>query len=203
MTKTKWLAAGIVVLLGASGAYAQSANATQSGTSSTSLGDAARAARKSKPKSDTSRHFDNDNLPVNEQLSVVGPDPSTATSGDQKIAQNGTADQKAAADEKQKNADELQQKIADQKAKIDGMNHELDLDQREYRLRAAAFYGDAGAQLRNAAQWSKDDTQYKADIDQKQKAIAAAQQELTDLQEQARKAGIKSKDSDSDKDKNK
>ena len=69
-------------------------------------------------------------------------------------------------------------------------------------LRAAAFYGDAGAQLRNSAQWSKDDAQYKSDMDSKQKAIAAAQQELSDLQEQARKSGIREKqDSDEEKEK--
>ena len=68
-------------------------------------------------------------------------------------------------------------------------------------MRAATFYGDAGAQLRNSAQWSKDDAQYKSDMESKQKALTAAQQELSDLQEQARKAGVKEKESDSDKDK--
>ena len=76
------------------------------------------------------------------------------------------------------------------KRKIDSLNHELDLDQREYRLRAAAQYGDAGNRLRNAAQWDKEDAQYKSDIDAKQKALDAAQQELDEMQEQARKAGI-------------
>ena len=95
----------------------------------------------------------------------------------------------------------MQAKIDEQKSKIDALNHELQLDQREYRLRAAQFYGDAGAQLRNSAQWSKDDAQYKSDMDSKQKAIAAAQQQLSDLQEQARKAGMREKESDSDKEK--
>ena len=181
------------ILLGTTGASAQS------------LGDYARQARKNKPKTDTSRHYDNDNLPVNEQLSVVGPDPSAATGGDQKTATATTAatDPKAAQADRQKAGDEIKQKIDDQKSKLDALNHELDLSQREYRLRAATFYGDAGAQLRNSAQWSKDDTQYKSDMDSKQKAIAAAQQQLSDLQEQARKAGVREKESDSDKEKEK
>jgi hypothetical protein len=176
------------------------------GASAQSLGDYARQARKNKPKTDTtSRYYDNDNLPVNEQLSVVGPDPSAATGGDQKTATATTAatDPKAAQADRQKAGDEIKQKIDDQKSKLDALNHELDLSQREYRLRAATFYGDAGAQLRNSAQWSKDDTQYKSDMDSKQKAIAAAQQQLSDLQEQARKAGMREKESDSDKEKEK
>ena len=175
------------------------------GASAQSLGDYARQARKNKPKTDTtSRHYDNDNLPVNEQLSVVGPEPA-ATAGDQKTATATTAatDPKAAQADRQKAVDEIKQKIDDQKSKLDALNHELDLSQREYRLRAATFYGDAGAQLRNSAQWSKDDTQYKSDMDSKQKAIAAAQQQLSDLQEQARKAGMREKESDSDKEKEK
>jgi hypothetical protein len=186
------------ILLGTTGASAQS------------LGDYARQARKNKPKTETtSRHYDNDNLPVNEQLSVVGPDPSAATAGDQKTAtatataQTGATDPKAAQADRQKAVDEIKQKMDDQKSKLDALNHELDLSQREYRLRAATFYGDAGAQLRNSAQWSKDDTQYKSDMDSKQKAIAAAQQQLSDLQEQARKAGMREKESDSDKEKEK
>ena len=177
------------------------------GASAQSLGDYARQARKNKPKTDTSRHYDNDNLPVNEQLSVVGPDPSASTGGDQKTAtataQTAATDPKAAQADRQKAVDEIKQKIDDQKSKIAELTHELDLDQREYRLRAATFYGDAGAQLRNSAQWSKDDAQYKSDLDSKQKAITAAQQQLGDLQEQARKAGMKEKDSDSSKDSDK
>jgi hypothetical protein len=188
MKRTTGLVIATLVLLGASAAFAQS------------LGDYARQARKNKPKTDTSRHYDNDNLPTNEQLSVVGPEPSASTGGDQKTAtaQTAATDPKAAQADRQKAVDEIKQKMDDQKSKLDALNHELELDQREYRLRAATFYGDAGAQLRNSAQWSKDDAQYKSDMDSKQKAIAAAQQQLSDLQEQARKAGMREKESDKD-----
>ena len=66
MKHMKHMAIGTLLLLGVSGAAAQS------------LGDYARAARKSKTKaepSSASRHFDNDNLPTTEHLSVVGPPP--------------------------------------------------------------------------------------------------------------------------------
>ena len=160
------------------------------------LGDVARSVRKNKPQSDTpTRYFDNDNLPSNTQLSVVGPAPSKDNaSGDDAKAKMAEADrQRAVAD--------IQGKIDQQKSKIAALTHELDLDQREYRLRAAAFYGDAGNRLRDSAQWSKDDAQYKSDMDSKQKAIADAQQQLNELQEQARKAGVKEKESDSDQQK--
>jgi len=84
------------------------------------------------------------------------------------------------------------------KRKIDSLSHELDLEQREYRLRAAAFYGDAGTRLRNATQFDKDDAQYKSDVEGKQKAIDDAKQQLSELQEQAQKAGVVEKEKDSD-----
>lgn len=192
-----------LLLLGASAA-AQSSSAS----STQSLGDAARAARKNKPQSETAtRHYDNDNLPTNETLSVVGPEPSAQSSSGQQTGQAATqqtaaqqstsaADTKAAGEQRQQSADEMQSKLDTQKAKVDQMAHELDLDQREYRLRAAAFYSDAGNRLRNAAQWDKDDAQYKTDMESKQKALDEAKAQLADLQEQARKAGMRQKEND-------
>jgi hypothetical protein len=194
MKHTKLMAIGTLLLLGVSGAAAQS------------LGDYARAARKKKVEpTSTTRHYDNDNLPTNETLSVVGPPPpapanagpgaaNTSSTPATKVA----ADPAAAAAERKKTADELTKKLDQQKQKIDSLNRELDIDQREHRLRAAAFYGDAGTRLRNSAQYDKDDAQYKSDVDGKQKAVAAAQQELDQMQEQARKAGIVEKDKDKD-----
>jgi hypothetical protein len=197
MKHTKLMAIVSLLLLGVSGATAQS------------LGDYARTARKNKSgTSAASRHYDNDNLPTDQQLSVVGP-PATADAA--AAAATATASPAAAAAtnpatakaDRQKAADEWKTKLDKQKDKIAALNHELDLDQREYRLKAATFYGDAGERLRNAAQWDKEDTQYKSDIESKQKALDAARQELDELQEQARKAGIAEKDKDSDKDSDK
>lgn len=186
-----WMSIAALILLGVSGASAQS------------LGDYARNARKNKPQSDTaSRHYDNDNLPTHEQLSVVGPEAPAAAKGEQNpanAAKTQARDTKAAETERQQAADALQKQIDAQKDKIAALSHEFDLDQREYRLRAASFYGDAGNRLRNAGQWDKEDAQYKSDMDSKQKAIDAAKQQLDSLQEQARKAGMKQPESDSDK----
>lgn len=181
----KKIAIGTLLLLGVSGTAAAQ-----------SLGDYARAIRKNKPEpSATTRHFDNDNLPTDQTLSVVGPPP--AANANSAPATTATAsDPAAAAAERQKSADAWKDKLAKQQEKINSLNHELDLDQRENRLRAASYYADAGSRLRDAAATDKQDGDYKSDVDAKQKAIEAAQQELSEMQEQARKDGVKQKDDD-------
>ena len=62
--------------------------------------------------------------------------------------------------------------------------------QREYRLRAAAMYADAGNRMRNQVAWDKEDAQYKQRIADKQKVVEDAKQKVEDLQEQARKSGV-------------
>jgi hypothetical protein len=187
-----WLAVGVMAGLLVATAGAQT----------DSLGDYARTARKGKEKqAAASRKFDNDNLPKNDALSVVGnvaqePAPGAANSGD-KAASSGDkteaqpAPATSAADQ-QKLYDQWKQRIAEQKNQIDMLSRELDVVQREYRLRAAAFYADAGNRLRNSGAWDKEDAQYKQQIAAKQKALDAAKQQLEDLQEQARKAGVPS-----------
>jgi hypothetical protein len=177
---------------------------------SQSLGDYARAVRKDK-KPSTPKQYDNDNLPVNEKLSVVGNTSADASvpSGDAKTSKDGdqpgndsdgkTADQKKLepkADEtpEQREAryNGWKENISKEKGEMDHASKELDLLQREYRLRAAAFYGDAGVRLRNSAEWDKENAQYQQQIADKQKDVEAAKQKIEDLQDQARKAGVPS-----------
>ena len=202
MKHMKRVAIATLLLLGVSGAAAQS------------LGDYARAVRKNKAEpTSTSHHYDNDNLPTTDHLSVVGPPPvedsaaapESGKANSEPNAKGEAPDPAKAAAERQKTQDEWKKKLDKQQEKIDSLSHDLDLDQREYRLRAAAMYSDAGNRLRNVAQWDKDDAQYKTDIDAKQKAVNAARQELDQMQEEARKAGIveKDKEKDADKDKDK
>jgi len=183
MKRILWMAIGALLVFGVNVASAQS------------LGDVARSARKGKTQQSAANHkYDNDNLPKDDHLSVVGP--ATANSG--AIAPDGTtpqaqpqpqADPKAAAEERQRQDDEWKTKIDEQQQKVDGLAHELDLTQREYKLRAVAMYSDAGNRLRNSANWDKEDADFKKQIEDKQKALDAAKQELSDIREQARKAG--------------
>jgi hypothetical protein len=188
MKHTKCMAIGTLLLLGVSAATAQS------------LGDYARSVRKNKPDTPSAtRHFDNDNLPTDQTLSVVGPPPTADDSAASKAASDSApkapSDPAAAAADRQKAADEWKEKLDKQKEKIDSLNHELDLDQREYRLHQAAYVSDPTIASRNG-QFDKELTDERNDMDAKQKAIADAKQQLDDLQEQARKAGVAQKDPD-------
>jgi hypothetical protein len=193
MKRTLWMAIGVLLLFGSSLASAQS------------LGEAARATRKGKAQqSATNHHYDNDNLPVNDKVSVVGPAPAANANSANPTADGSNqtqaaplvppADPKLAAADRQKAADEWKDKLAAQKSKMESLSHELDLTQREYRLRAVAQYSDAGNRLRNSANWDKEDADFKKQLEEKQKAVDAAKQELETMQEQARKAGIRERE---------
>jgi len=208
-----WLNAAVVACLLATLAVAQS---------DPPLGDYARQARKDKTqKPAAAKQFDNDNLPKNDKLSVVGEAPqetaavspdsdeeTPAASPDSESGATASAepsDKKDQAEEqktkttpgesqedRQKVYDDWKQKIAHQKDQIDLMTRELEVAQKEYQLRAAAFYADAGNRLRNSGSWDKEDTQYKQDIADKQKALDTAKQKLEDMDEEARKSGVPS-----------
>ncbi len=173
-----------------------------------SLGEYARQVRKTSDATSKPKVFDNDNLPKNDHLSVVGKpaEPETAQPKADQAAAPDAANQPA---EEKKPAtaanpgnvpsdpkareEALKQwsdKIAKQKDQIDLMNRELDVLQREYQIRAAAMYADVGNRLRNSADWDKQDAQYKQQIADKQKAIEDAKQKMDDMEEEARKAGV-------------
>jgi hypothetical protein len=162
-----------------------------------SLGDYARkvvhkdpSAPKAKPKV-----YDNDNLPTDDKLSVVGEQSAANAGGPAPGDGKNAAGAKPAEDDaakKQAAWKGWQEKLTAQKDQIDLASRELDVLQREYQLRAAAVYADAGNRLRNSAQWDKEDADYKQKIADKQKAVDTAKQKLADMQEEARKDGVPS-----------
>ena len=191
MKRILCMTVGAFLLLAVSGAAAQS------------LGDVARSARKGKLQQvSAKRQYDNDNLPKGDHLSVVGPAPAddantvgpSVDGNGQPVQAAPTVDPNAAAEDRKKAADEWKDKLSGQKEKIDSLSHELELTEREYRLRAVAMYSDAGNRLRSSATWDKEDADYKKQLEDKQKAVDAAKKELEDLNEQARKAGAAPKD---------
>ena len=185
---------------------------TLAGAQSEPLGDYARAVRKEKKqeKLESGKHFDNDNLPKTDTLSVVGKAadqsaPNSSDAASQAAQDKAQTDQKAddsaklgeskpgePAKERQKMYDEWKKKITAQQEQVNLLTREMDVMQREYRLRAAAFYADAGNRLRNAGSWDKEDAQYKQQLAEKQKTLDTAKEELQDLRERARKAGVPS-----------
>lgn len=174
------------------GAQTQSQSQSQTGDQ-TNLGDYARKARKdTTPAKSKPKVYDNDNIPKDDSLSVVGPS-AEATTATAENGDNAANDAKATQDEQAKKQalwKDWQSKISAQKDQIDLMSRELDVLQKEYQLRAAAMYADVGNRLRNSASWDKEDADYKQKIADKQKALDDGKQKLEDLQEEARKAGV-------------
>jgi hypothetical protein len=243
---------GIVLSLGLLGLSA-AAQAPASGTDSSngsSLGDYAKQIRKS-PSTQQKKVFDNDNLPTDDKLSIVGPPPAqhdntksdspdtnsaseaktsteTKATNDTKASPEGkpaeskstddkTSDNKTSTDSaaksdaaaktdsstktdskasdkdaaaKQQAIKQWTDKLTSQKQQIDLAARELDVLQREYQIRAAAMYADAGNRMRNQADWDKQDADYKQQIADKQKALEDAKSKMDDMQEDARKAGV-------------
>ena len=210
------LSLGLLTLVAVAQSQTQPNSPSQTSQGS-SLGDYARQVRKDAPPKAKPKVFDNDNLPTEDKLSIVGPatptPPPAQNTGEAKPGEEaakasqpgGTApasgeakapvpstSPKLAEEEaaRQAKLKEWQQKITAQKDQIDLLQRELDVFQREYQIRAAAFYADAGNRLRNSGNWDKQDAQYKEQIADKQKAIDDAKQKLEDLEEEARRAGV-------------
>jgi hypothetical protein len=183
------LALALSTALLASMAVAQT---TAPAPSQSSLGDYARKIRKD-PGTAKARPkvFDNDNLPTEDKLSVIGEKSADSATGAPAESAAGTsADDDQA--KKQAGWKSWQTKLTAQKDQIDLATRELDVLQREYQLRAAAMYADAGNRMRNSAEWDKQDADYKQKIADKQKAVEDAKSKLTDMQEEARKDGVPS-----------
>jgi hypothetical protein len=208
---------GVVLLLGlavVASAQNQSQPAEAGSSSGTPLGDYARHVRKDSGATSKPKVFDNDNLPREDKLSVVGkpstgenpapesrPEEAAAPAAQSGESKPGAAEAKATANPGPVQGDEATRKeaikqwsdkIDSQQQQIDLAQRELDVTQREYQVRAAAMYADAGNRLRNSAEWDKQDAQYKQQLADKQKALDDAKQKLDDMKEDARKAGVPS-----------
>jgi hypothetical protein len=185
------------------------------GAQESGLADYARQMRKQKEhQAPATKKFDNDNLPATDRLSVVGQEPSadpnaaagvnndanassnagtgaaTATPADQATASPAKTPAEDEAAKKKQLFEDWKKKIQGQQGQVDLLTRELDVLNREYRLRAATFYADAGNRLRNSGSWDKQDAEFKDQIAAKQKQLDDAKKQLDDLQEKARKAGV-------------
>lgn len=173
-------------------------------TAQQSLGDAARAARTQKPRTATNKP-----TITNESLSnLTGPMTSATVSNGNAPSSDSTkpadaaksadasaagaakpAEEKDEATKKDEQKKQLADDIAKTQAEVAQLTRELDVLQRENRMRAATYYADAGNRLRNEQQYAAQDRQYQSDIQAKQQAINAAKTKLEGLQEQSRRLG--------------
>lgn len=215
-----------------SSAKNQDQDQSQSGSS---LGDYARQVRKEGAPTAKAKLkvFDNDNLPREDKLSVIGqpaqapsdsaaetkpaePNASAPAAGEAKPSSETKSETQAPKSEAQTSKSEAQankpeakskppeddaaakqaawkqwqERLAGQRSQIELLTRELDVLQREYQIRAAAFYADAGNRLRNSGAWDKTDADYKQQIADKTKALEDAKQKLDDMEDEARKAGV-------------
>lgn len=194
------------------------AGAQTQASSSPSLGDYARAVKKTKsPEKNSGKVYDNDNLPNSSSLSVVGQttttdaeqekdkDPGSQAKEGDKTADGKTADGKSETDKKGdkaaqlkagQGAEERQKALAAWKAKLDEqksqvslLTRELDVLQREHDIKATEFNGDTARRVQNPSGFAAEDAKYKKQIAEKQKAVDAAKGKLSEMQEEARKSG--------------
>ena len=164
-----------------------------------SLGDTARKLRQKKPAETSPKVITNDDL----REAPPAAAPPEAKSESAEASKNPADDKDKDAAEKAKKSDpeadqakldaEWTKKIDDQKQKIADAARELDLLQRENKLRAAAYYADAGTRLRNQQSYAEQDRKYQSDIADKQKALDDAKAKLADIEEEARKDGASAK----------
>jgi polyhydroxyalkanoate synthesis regulator phasin len=162
-----------------------------------SLGDVAREQRKKKAdKPVPTKVYTDDDIPSDNRLkdkpaeapanpaaSPDGKNPDAKAAGDKKPAPGSV-------DEYKEKAAEWKKKIDAQKKVVEGLQQQLDGLQQQYRLRATAYYTDAGLRLRDGgSKWGDDEQSFRKAIDEKQKEVDAAKQKLADLQDEAHRAG--------------
>jgi hypothetical protein len=154
--------------------------------SAQSLGETARKER-TKQKPQAAKVITNDDIP-----SVDTPRGVAAAADKKDDADGKDADKKkdVSAEDKLKEMQAWKAKLAAQDTKIKDLDHEINLMEREHKLREAVFYADAGTRVRDERMWFDQERKYQADLSTKQKALAAERNKLDDLKESARKSGV-------------
>jgi hypothetical protein len=150
---------------------------------SESLGDIARQQRAGKkaPK----KVITNDDLP-SAPAAASPAAPAAATPAPAAKA----APQKDLADEYQKSQQDFRARYLAQKQQVEKLQADIAAMQRDYQQRVAGYYADAGNRLRDDKAWADKQRKFDSDIAEKQKKLDQARQELDNIKEQARRAGI-------------
>jgi len=166
-------------------------------TQSQPLGDYARAVKKTKRVEKSAKTYDNDNLPENGKVSVVGAaSPESTSANDDKTDSSKKADDSPqlkdgqSSEDRQKAIGDWKQKIEDQKGKVDLLSREVDVLQRELQVKKADFNSSTARTVQNPRGFDEEEAKYKQQIADKQKVLDEAKGKLTEFQEQARKSGV-------------
>jgi hypothetical protein len=187
-----FLAAALLFASGMSIGRAQDTSATNSGTQPDSLGDLARKARaQKKDPGKPAKVFTNDDIGgLKGTISVVGTDPSQASTAD-KAAEKAEDNKKTPDDSKKDGAkDETywRAKFAAARKTLADDTKELDILQREFNLKQQQYSQDPN--------WAMHEQNTRADINKTRDAIDAKKQDvekdkqaLSNLEDELRKAG--------------
>jgi len=181
-------AAGFLLAGGIAGAQEQQSSQTaqQAGqTSQGSVADAARKAREQQKKNDTApvKTYSNDDLAnVKGDVSTVGNAPEEKKADDEKPG----AEAKPA--EAKKDEKYWRKRFADLRTKIADTEKEIDVLQRELEVAQKQYYPDPNVALQQ--QYSREDINKKTKaIDDKKQELSGLNQQMSDLQDELRKAG--------------
>jgi cytoskeletal protein RodZ len=87
-------------------------------------------------------------------------------------------------------AKEVKTRVAAQRGAVELIEREISVMEREYKLRASSYYADAGLRLRDDRRWQEDEKKYNAELDAKKQKLAKAKDELNQIIDLARRAGI-------------
>ena len=183
---------GIILLLPAGPAFAQSAAApapaAQSQSSSDALAAAAKRAREDKPdQTKTARVWDNDNIPkAGHEISVIGQKDEAAADGTVDAAAGAPANAPAAASGAPENAGKggghLHAQIDAAKEKLASLRTDLELMQRTLVLDSQMYYGkpDYSSDAEGARKLQDEQAQIAA----KQQSIEDVEKQIADLESQ-------------------
>ena len=156
-----------------------------------SVADAARKAQaEKKPSGKPAVVFTNDNLDtIKGQISIVGEKPATPDKTKTAVPADDKKKTPAEAEKAPPKGEEYwRQKFADARRKQTDDAHELDILQREYNLKEQQYYSDPNTAMRE--QYNRQDlTDTKTKIDDKTAAVAQDKQDISDLEDELRKAG--------------
>jgi len=157
--------------------------------SAQSLGDVARKER-SKQKPQAARTYTNEDIPSveipKEEPKADSAAPAADATAEKKDGAKSPAEEKAALN------DEWKKKVAAEKANIASIEREINLMEREEKVKATVYYADAGNRLRDNKDWTDQEQKYKDNLAARQKDLAAAKAKLDGVKESARKAGATS-----------
>lgn len=182
-------------------ASAVCANAQQEAQSSPSLGDVVRKQHSGAQANSTRKVWTNEDFPGDATTPAPASDGTSAASeanpSDNAETPDASADKakqdpdkaKSTTGEQEKLDASWKEKLDGQKSKIADLKREYDLTERENKVSMTTYYADAGNRLRDQKDFLDKQASSRDKLATLQKQIADEQAKLSDMQDQAHKAG--------------